>query len=149
MVFIGEKKELSRNTAEACCREGAFCLGIFNAEVLLTVNAEDGSVPTIYIEVRRSLKHLRTLAIRILIPRCLPHIPVGEPHFFGFNILLLCIEDTIVCNECLETLVVITCQPIYTITAETCTNGSESLCINPGFLAKVVDCRKVILHTLT
>ena len=149
MVLVGEEKQLGRYATYASCGEGAFCLGVLDAEVLLTVYAEDGGVPTVDIEVRRGFKHLCTLALCILVPGCLAHIPVGEPQFLCFHILLLGVEDTIVRYEGLETLLMIACQPIYAISTEACTYGTKALGVYPWFLCNIVYGREIVLHALT
>ena len=96
----------------------------------------------------RGLEHLGTLALSVLVPGCLTHIPVGEPEFLGFHVLLLGIEDTVVSNEGLEALVVVAGKPVNAISAEACTHGTKALGINPRLLGYVVDGRKVVLHAL-
>ena len=49
------------------CGEGAFGLGVFNSEVSLSVDAEDGRVPFIDVEVRRSGEHLLHLSFRVFL----------------------------------------------------------------------------------
>jgi hypothetical protein len=66
VVFVGEKKELRGNATEASSGKGAFSLGVFNAEVLLSVNAEDGRIPTIYVEVGRGFEDLCTVLFTTL-----------------------------------------------------------------------------------
>ena len=79
MVLVGEEEQLGRYATHAGDGEGALGLGVLDAEVLLSVDAEDGSVPTVDIQMRRGFEHLGTLALSVLVPGCLTHIPVGEP----------------------------------------------------------------------
>ena len=58
VVLVGEEEELGVESAHSGCGEGAFGLGVFNSEVSLSVDAEDGCVPFIDVEVGRSGEHL-------------------------------------------------------------------------------------------
>ena len=51
VVLVGEEEKLSGNAAQAGGGEGTFCLGVLNAEITLPVNAENGRVPAVDIEV--------------------------------------------------------------------------------------------------
>ena len=51
VVLVRVEEELSRNATQACSIEGTLALAAEDAVVLVTVDAEDGRVPTIYIEV--------------------------------------------------------------------------------------------------
>lgn len=51
MVFVGEQQQLGFYAAHAGRGKGAFGLGVLYAEIALSVDAEDGSIPTIHIEV--------------------------------------------------------------------------------------------------
>src|SRR5574344_1057615 len=52
-------------------------------------------------------------------------------------------------NECLETLVVVSCKPISGITAETGSYTTQTVLVHIGFLAKIVNGSQVIFHALS
>ena len=107
MVLVGEEQKLGIEAAHTGCGECALGLGVFNAEVALAVDAKDGRVPTVHVEVGRGGKGFLHLLIGRLFPGRRAHVPVGEPKFFGFHVLLLGVVDAIVSNENLESFVVI------------------------------------------
>src|SRR5574344_162979 len=76
-------------------------------------------------------------------------VPVREPHFLGFEILCRSLEASVVRNKTLEALIMMSVQPIYTISAETGTNAAQTSFVYIGFLSYGVNGRKIILHTLT
>ena len=53
MVFIREKQHLCVYSSHACSREGAFGLCVFDSEIFLTVDAQNGGVPFVNIKMRR------------------------------------------------------------------------------------------------
>ena len=64
---------------------------------------EDGGVPFVDEEVGRvgvAALHGRV----VLFPVRTAQVPVGEPKLFGFQVLLLHVEESVVCDECLEAL---------------------------------------------
>ena len=149
VVLVGEEEELGVESAHSGCGEGAFGLGVFNSEVTLSVDAEDGCVPFIDVEVRRSGEHLLHLSFRVFLPRRAAHVPVREPEFFGFDVLLLRVVDAVVGDERLESFVVVSGEPIDAVASETCADGAEAGAVNVGFSGEVVDGGKIVLHALT
>jgi len=143
VVLVGEEEKLSGNTAQAGCGEGTFCLGVLNAEITLSVNAENGGVPTVDIEVGRSAESFLLLTFGILVPRRSAHVPVGEPKFFCLGVLLLGVVDTVVRNEGFEAFVVVAGQPVDAETAERGTDCAEMFTIHIRFGGNVVDIVKI------
>ena len=91
-----------------------------------------------------------TLGCRILFfPVSTAHIPVGKPFFFCLQILHFHIEDTVVGNECLEALVVMSGQPIHRKSSEAGTYTTQTITIHKRLFGHFVDSREIILHTLT
>ena len=146
MVLVGEKEKLGGNAAQAGGGEGTFCLGVLNAEITLAVNAENGRVPTVDIEVGRGAEGLLLLTFGILVPRRGAHVPVGEPKFFSLGVLLLGVVDAVVRNEGFEAFVVVAGQPVDAETAERGTDGAEALAIHIRFGGNVVDGGEIVLH---
>ena len=101
MVLVGETEELGRNATQLGGIEGRHSLRGDDTIVLFALDAEDWSVPLIYKTMGRVLESLL-----VSVPESTTHVPVGKPHFFRFQVLLLDVEDAIVGDESLETLVV-------------------------------------------
>ncbi len=146
MVLVGEEEELGGNAAQTGCREGTFGLGILNAEIPLTVNAENGRVPAVDIEVGRSAEGLLLLTFGILVPGRGAHVPVGEPKFFSLGVLLLGVVDAVVRNEGFEAFVVVAGQPVDAETAERGADCTEALTIHIRFGGYIVDGGEIVLH---
>ena len=121
---------------------------VFDAEVALAVDAEYGRVPLVGIEMGRMGKGILHFAISLTVPGRRLEVPVGKPHLFGFEILLLGVENAVVGDETLEALVVVAGEPINTIAAKAGTDGAKSLTVYVGFGCNVVDGREIVAHTL-
>ena len=85
----------------------------------------------------------------VLVPVRATQIPVGEPEFFGFEILLFHVEESVVCDEGLETLVVVSGQPVYRISSEAGTYTAQAVFIYVRFLGDVVDGGQVVVHAVS
>ena len=85
----------------------------------------------------------------LLIPVSAAHIPVGKPHFFCFQILHFHVEDTVVCNEGFEALIMMTCQPINRESTKAGSNATQTIFVHKRFFREFVDSREIILHTLS
>ena len=112
------------------------------------MNAEDRSVPLVNELMRRILESALNRGI-VLQPRSTAEVPVGEPSLFGLCVLCLEVVNTIVCNESLETLVVVSCQPINAEAAKTCTYAAQTVLVNVWKLASIVDSALVVIHAST
>ena len=76
------------------------------------------------------------------------HVPVGKPFLFRFQVLHLHVEDTVVGDEGLEALVVVSGQPIDGEASEAGTYAAQAVLVNKRFLGHFVDGRKVVFHAL-
>ena len=100
-----------------------------DAVVLLTVDAEDRSVPFVNKAVWGVLVSLLCTCRSILVPIGIIVFPVREPCLFGVGVHRLKVESTVVGDECLETLVVVRGKVINGETTETCTYASETVLV--------------------
>ena len=148
MVFVGEEEELGVEAAHAGCGEGALGLRVLNAEVALAVYAEDGGVPTVDKEVGRLGEDALHLSVGRAVPGSRAHVPVGEPHLFGFDVLLLGVVNAVVGDEALEALVVVAGQPVDAVTAEAGAHGTHAVAVGVGLAGQVVDGAEVVEHAL-
>ena len=113
VVLIRIDEEFGWNTAHAGCIEGTHALVGVDAVVLLAMDAEDRSIPLIYKLMRTVLVSLLGVGTLILVPVSIFILPVAEPSLLGIGVHALQIESTVVGEECLETLVVVTGEIIY------------------------------------
>ena len=79
-----------------------------DAVVFFTMDAEDGSVPLIDKLVRRVLVGLVSIGGTVLVPIGIVVLPVGEPVLLGLGVHGFKIESTVMGDETLEALVVMT-----------------------------------------
>ena len=123
------------------------------------MDAEDGRVPLVHVQVRAGGVGIGLLVVRHFLrvvrigtdtfaPGSRTEIPVGEPHFFRLVVLLLRVEDAVVGDEAFETLVVVPGQVIDAVAAEAGPDAAEAVAVHIRFLAYVVDGTQVILHAL-
>ena len=111
VVLIGIDQQFSWYASHDGCIESRHGLVGQDAVVALAVDAEDRCIPLIHKQMwRAGVSLLGNLVL--LVPVWATQIPVHEPFLLCLEILHVDIEDTIVGNECLETLVMIACQPI-------------------------------------
>ena len=113
------------------------------------MDAENGRIPAVNVEVRRGGIHLLHLSVGSLFPGSRTQVPVREPKFFGFDILLLRVVDAVVSNETLKALVVVTGQPVHTVTAKARTHCTHTFAVNVRFFGNIVDGAEVVLHAKT
>lgn len=90
---------------------------------LFAVADHYGRVPAVDKSVGRGCEGALCDSV-VLVPECSTHIPVGKPHFLGFEILRLGVEDAGVSQERGEALVVVACKPIYGEAAVACAGGA-------------------------
>ena len=110
------------------------------------MNAENGGVPTVDIEVGRGAEGLLLLTFGVFHPRSGAHVPVGEPKFFGLGVLLLGVVDAVVRNEGFEAFVVVAGQPVDTEAAERGADRTETFTIHIRLGGNVVDGGEIVLH---
>ena len=108
MVLIRIDEELGWDATHAGCIEGAHALIGIDAVILLAVDAEDWSIPLVNELVRTVLVSLLGVGTLVLVPVSIVILPVREPSFLGIGIHAFQVESTIVGEERLETLVVMT-----------------------------------------
>ena len=100
--------------------------------------------------MRTVLVSLLGVGTLILVPVSIIILPVREPSFLGICVHALQIESSIVSEECLETLVVMTCKIIYRETTKAGTYTAQTILI---YVWKIVGCivdgRKIVVHALT
>ena len=137
MVLIWIDKKLGWNATHASGIEGAHTLVGIDAIVHLAMDAEDWSIPLIYKLVRTVLVSLLGVGTLILVPVSIIILPVREPSLLGICVHALQVESTIVSEECLETLVVMTGKIIYRETTKAGTYTAQTILI---YLWKIVGC---------
>ena len=113
VVLVWEDEEFGRDATQASCIEGSHALVGIDAVVFLAMDAEDRSVPLVNKLVRTVLVSLLGIGGLVLVPICVIILPVGEPSLLGVGVHALQVEGTIVREECLEALVVMTGKVIY------------------------------------
>ena len=123
------------------------------------MDAKDGRVPTVYVEVGTGGEGIHLLlvvhlfrVVRVgtdaLTPRPCAEVPVGKPHFFRFVILLLRVEDSVVRDEAFEAFVVVSGQIVHAVASEAGPHASQAVFVCIRFFANVVDSTQVVLHAL-
>ena len=112
------------------------------------MDTQNRCVPFVCEEVRRIgiAAHRNRIA---LLPRSATQIPVDEPFFFGLQVLHLQVEDAVVRDERLESLVVMTCQPIHAEAAKRCAYATQMVFVHIRLLAHLVNGSQIILHAQT
>ena len=111
VVFVRIDKQFGRNATHHGCIEGGHCLVGKDAEVLLSVDAEDR---VSHLSTKRCGELAKCVYSRsvVLFPISAAHIPVGKP-FLRFQILHFHVEDTVVRGNALEAFVMVSGKPIY------------------------------------
>ena len=110
VVLIRIDEELGWDATHAGCIEGAHALVGVDAVILLAMDAENRSIPLVYKLMRTVLVSLLGVGTFILVPVSIVILPVREPSLLGIGVHALQIESSVVGEECLETLVVMTCK---------------------------------------
>ena len=72
----------------------------------------------------------------------------GEPHLFGVVVLHFHVEDTVVCDECLEAFVMVSGKPIYGEASEAGAYATQAVFVDERFLGHFVNGSEVVLHAL-
>ena len=129
MVLIWIDKQFCWYATQACCIKGSKTLVCIDTVVHLAVYAKDRCIPLVYKFVWRvRIGALGTVGLYIL-PIGVVILPVREPCLLRICIHRLKVECSVVCNECLETLVVMACKIVYRETSETCTYTSQAVLV--------------------
>ena len=113
MVLIRIDEELGWDATHAGCIEGAHALVGIDTVILFAVDAEDRSIPLVYKLMRTVLVSLLGVGTLVLVPVSILVFPVREPSLLCIGVHALQVESTIVREECLETLVVMTGEIVY------------------------------------
>lgn len=145
VVLVGIDKQLGGYATQFGCIESTHTLRCKYAVVFLAMYAEDGGIPLVDKAVGRVGKGALCRSI-CFIPRCAAHIPIGKPHLLGLHILLLDVEDTGMGYKGIETVVVMTGQPIYRETAVAGAYGTHLAYI--GLFLQGIGSRKIVEHVL-
>ena len=143
VVFVGEDEQFGGHASQFRRIECRHALRGEDAEIFFAVDAEDRRVPFIYEKVRRigvAALHGRI----VLFPVRAAQVPVGEPKLFGFQVLLLHVEESVVCDECLEAFVVMPGKPVHRIASEAGSYASQPVFVYVRFLRDVVYRAQVI-----
>ena len=111
------------------------------------MDAEDRRIPFIDEFVRGIGECALGSGVRA-VPISTSHVPVGKPHLLSLQILHLYVENTVVSNKRLEAMVVMPREPINREAAETCSDAAEPVFIYKRLFGHLVDCRKIVFHTL-
>ncbi len=148
MVLVGEDEQFGGHASQFRRIECRHALRGEDAEILFAVDAEDRRVPFVYEKVRRigvAALHGRV----VLFPIRAAQVPVGEPKLFGFQVLLLHVEESVVCDECLEAFVVMSGKPVHRIASEAGSYASQPVFVYVRFLRDVVYRAQVIIHAMS
>ena len=114
------------------------------------MNTENRCIPVLNIFVRRivigllGIGQLRTMPISLVV------LPVREPVLFCLEIHRCKVEGTIMRDESLEALVMMTCEIIDGETSEAGSNSTQFIFIDIGqILRSIVDGSQIVFHALT
>ena len=113
MVLIRIDEKLGWDATHAGCIEGAHALVGIDTVILFAVDAEDWSIPLVYKLMRTVLVSLLGVGTLVLVPVSILVFPVREPSLLCIGVHALQVESTIMREECLETLVVMTGEIVY------------------------------------
>ncbi len=148
MVFVGEYQHFGRNSAEGGGIECHFALRGENAVVQFSVGDENGGVPFVD-EAMWRVGECGLCRGIVLFPVCTAHVPVGKPHFFGFEILGLSVEYAGMSYERGKSAVMMSCEPVDGESAIACSDSTYVLLVKPRFGLDTVDGAEVVAHVLT
>jgi hypothetical protein len=135
VVLIRIDEELGWDATHAGCIEGAHALVGIDTVILFAVDAEDWSIPLVYKLMRTVLVGLLGVGTLVLVPVSILVFPVREPSLLCIGVHALQVESTIVREECLETLVVMTGEIVYRETTETGTDTAQTILV---YVRKIV-----------
>ena len=130
MILVREDEKFGWYASHACGIESTETLIGIDAIVLLTVDAEDRSVPFVNKAMWGVLVCLLCTCRSILVPVGIIVLPVREPGLLGVGVHRLKVEGTVVGDERLETLVVVRGKVINGETTEACAYASEAVLVN-------------------
>ena len=90
------------------------------------------------------VRQLRTMPVSLVV------FPVREPVLLCLKIHRSQIESSVVSNECLEALLMMTCEIVHAKTSERCTNSTKMVLIYIGqVVGSIVNRCQIVLHALT
>ena len=140
---------MGRYATHLGCIKGSHALVGQDTVVLLAMDTEDRGVPFADKEVRRIGKSALCNLV-LLIPIGTAHVPVGEPFLLSLEVLHFHIEDTVVCNEGLEALVMMTSQPINAEATEGGTYATQAIFVGVWLVGyKLINGSEIVLHALS
>ena len=151
--LVGEIEVAAGDVAHLGCVVGGHAFGGDDAEVEFAVDDTDGGVPLVDEEVGR-------VAVAFLDPGVVPvpvgatEVPVVEPHFLGFEVLLFEVEHAVVCEEGFETsalvvaldVVVVSGEPVDAVAAEGGATGTDAFAVDHGEGCSPVGGGHVVFH---
>ena len=132
VVLVGEDEEFGGDAAQACGVEGSHALVGIDAIVQFAVYAEDGGVPLVDEAMRGVLVGLAGVGRLVFVPISIVVLPVGEPHLLGVGIHRLEVEGSVVGDEALEALLVMSGKIVDAESTERGTNGTEAVAVYIG-----------------
>ena len=147
VVLVGIDYHLGGNATELGGVEGGHALGGEDAVVVLAVGNHDGSGPAVDEAVGGVGEGALSCGV-VLLPEGSAHVPVGKPHFFGFEILGLHVEDAGVGEKGCEAAFVVAGEPVDGEAAVACAGGAYAGVVDVGLGLEVVDSGEVVLHVL-
>src|SRR6478672_1007155 len=107
MVLFRKVQESAFDTAQLCRLKRFLRLPDTHPEIISALNNQDWRIPLIYV-IDRIESRIRFLGhLVVFFPIRTAKIPVVEEHFLSSSEHTLCIENTIVSNKGLESIVVI------------------------------------------
>ena len=114
------------------------------------MNAEDRGVPLIHKLMRRVVVGACGIGCLILIPESIVIFPVREEYLLCIRVHRLQVEGTIVRDESLEALVVMTRQIVNAESSEAGTYGTQFVFIHVWqILCGIIDSCQIVFHALT
>ena len=148
VVFIGIQQEFGRNAAQDGRVERCHALGSHDTVVEFPVDNQDRRIPFFY-ELMRGVGEGALRHFVRLVPVRAAHVPVGEPEFLGFGVLLFHVEHPVVGDESLEAFVVVAGQPIDRECPVAGTDAAQLVLVDVRFLADGIDGGQVVFHVLS
>ena len=130
VVLVGEEQQFGRYAPHACSIECAHTLCGIDAVVFLAMDDEDRGVPFVNKLVWRVVVGALGIGTHVLVPESVLIFPVAEPCLLSVGVHGFEVEGTIVGNEALEALVVVSGKIIYAESTETCAYSAKAVFVN-------------------
>ena len=145
MGFAGEEDHAAGDAQHLGGIKSGHALGIGDAVVVLPLHEHDGRVPVLHVLVRRGGIGMHGRLV-IPVPGSTPCFPVLEEHLLGGIVHHLLAENAAVGYECLETLLMVSRQPVHGESPETGTHCTKPVPVHVRLGCNIIGSGQQVLH---